>query len=178
MKCRCKKTQQRLVAYSCEEEWPPDLRVAMEACPECRAFWARTRQVADLMALKRYEQPDEAALERCQAAVRRLVATLREEHVGEARESVWGSAPFVFRFSMAALLVALLGLHVLTSLPFPPIHTTERSLADYLHDTRAQAEKQLAQDERPNPEFTIMMLSNWAPRVRQDGAYRFVGFEP
>lgn len=178
MKCRCKKTQQRLVAYSCEEEWPPDLRAAMEACPDCSAFWARTRQVAHLMALKRYEQPDEAALERCRAAVRRHVATLQEEHAGEAWESVWGPAPFVFRFGMAALLVALLGLHVLSSSPFPPLHTTERSLADYLHDAHAQAEKQVAQDERPNPEFTIMMLSNRAPRVRQDGAYGFVGFAP
>lgn len=177
MKCRCKKTKKRLMLYSRVEELPSDLLAAIETCPECRAFWARTRQVADLLALKRFEQPNDVVLERCRTAVRRQIAVLHQELADEAQETLWAPAPFVFRFGMAALLVALLGLHLVSSSPFPAIHTTERSLADYLHDAREQAEQQVAQEERPNPEFNIMMLSNWNPRVQHDSAISFVGFD-
>jgi hypothetical protein len=175
MKCRCARMRKKLIAYTRETDLPDDLRSAMEACPECRAFWLSMRRVAGLIALKRYEHPDEAALERCRLAVRRRMTTLHEEAEEWSWDAVWGSTMPAFRFAMAALFVALLGLHIFSASHLPAIHTTERSFADHIRVTAQTASEQIVQDERLNPEFPVMMLSNWAPRVEQGGPYQFIG---
>lgn len=174
MKCRCTKTQKRLVTFTAGAELPADLRRSVEQCPECRAFWMQTRRLAALIALKRYERPDEQALERCVIEARRRVSALEQNDEALTWGAWWGTSMPAFRFSMAALFIALLGLHMLSVSRLPSIHTSEQSLAEHVRENQAQ---RLAQDERPNPEFSVMMLSNWSPRVQQNSAYQFIGLD-
>ncbi len=178
MKCRCAKTKKRLMAYTCDEELPARLREALEACPECRAFWTHMRRVSALIALKRHELPDEQMLERCANAVRSRLAALQEEAGTTAWDGLWGTTLPAFRFSMAALFMALLGLHIFSASHLPSIHTSERSLAEHVRSGRSQGDQQFAREERVNPDFPVMMISNWSPRVQQSSAYQFIGMGP
>jgi len=179
MKCRCTKTRKKLVGYPLGTDIPDELRRTVEACPECRAFWAQMRRVAGLVALKRFELPDERDLERCRQAVRRQAMALQEEAGAAAWDAFWGATMPAVRFGMAALFVALLGLHIFSASHLPAIHTTERAFTDHIQQTHVAAAEQVAGDERPNPEFpAAMMMSNWSPRIQQGGAYQFIGLGP
>ena len=178
MKCRCAKVKKELVLHGRNAELPPHLREALETCPECRTFWAQTRRVAALMALKRHERPDEQALQHCRMAVHRKLTELGERSARETWEPVWESPFPAFRFGLAALLMALLGLHIFSASHLPPIRTSEQALVQQALDADAEPQEQLAQEESLNPEFPVMMISNWAPRVEQSGAYQFIGLGP
>lgn len=178
MKCRCAKTKKRLMAYPCNEALPSELRATVEACPECLAFWTRMRRVSALIALKRHEIPDEQVLERCANAVRCRLAALQEDAGTSAWDGLWGTTLPVFRFSMAALFMALLGLHIFSASHLPSIHTSERALAEHVRSGQSQEDQQFAREERANPEFPVMMISNWSPRVQQSSAYQFIGMGP
>ncbi len=179
MKCRCAKTKKRLMAHPRDTDLPDDLRATLESCPECRAFWSRMQRISGLIALKRYEYPDLATLDRCRRDVHQRILDLQAKAQAQAEpvswSAVWGTTLPAFRFSMAALFVALLGLHIFSASHLPVLHTSERSMAEHLQRAEQAQADQLAQDERPNPEFTIMMLSNWTPRVQQDSAVQFIG---
>ena len=146
------------------------MRRALEACPPCLTHWQRSIRVAELVSLKRYEKPDANGLARCRLAVRRQIEQAANE---EAQAVGWGVFP-VFRFSLAALLlVALLGLHMISSSHFPRIHTSEQALSQNLSAKEKEADRWVSGEPDPSG-FSGLILPDSDPHVEHNGSFELI----
>lgn len=169
MTCRCSKIRKKVAPFRAEAEMPDGLRRALEACPLCRAYWRRSRRVAELVSLKRYEKPDANGLARCRLAVRRHIEQAANE---EAQAVGWGVFP-VFRFSLAALLVALLGLHMISSSHLPRIHTSEQALGQHLSAKEKEADRWVSEEPDPSG-FSGLILPDSDPHAEPNGTFELI----
>ncbi len=95
------------------ETLPPDAQALLQRDPALQADVARLIAVRNLISLKRYEQPSDAAMERCLRAVSQQI---RQEPAGWAsRLRAW----FVFEHPALAYGTAALALIAVTALVLP-----------------------------------------------------------
>lgn len=142
-----------------------------------RAGWPeQERRLCALLSLKQYERPAPDVARRCRAGILRQLATRDRADTAAPWSTFWADSFPAFRFGMAALLMALLGLHMLSASSLVPVVGSPRLLAEQWEEASAFVSgDQLAQEERPNPEFSAMMMSNWSPRLQRGGSYQFIG---
>lgn len=170
MTCRCSKIRKKVAPFRAKAELPDDLRRALEACPLCHAHWRRSRRVAELVSLKRYEKPDPNGLARCRLAVRRQIEQAADE---EAQAVGWGVFP-VFRFSLAALLlVALLGLHMISSSHLPRIHTSEQALSQHLSAGEKETDRWVSGELDPSG-FSGPIRPDSDPHAEPNGTFELI----
>lgn len=174
MKCACNKVRRQLVVYGTESDLPEDLRRKLSDCPACREFWSETRRVSGLIGLKRFETPDDLALLRCRSAVRRNLSEIQRS---TAWGGLWNAAWPALRFGLAALFVGLLSWHVWSPPRVALLDAAEYDVAP-VNEEPELVHFRIA-DERPNPEFSPMWVSNWMPQVQhRGGAFQLIGHEP
>jgi hypothetical protein len=118
--------------------------------------------VAALLALKRYEQPDPERLEACRRAVKRELLFVPSE---PATATGWWLA---FRLAAAAAFVAMLGFHWFSG-PMAP------EIAEIYQEEPMILAAEPVEEERLNPEFPLELLTNWPGRM-SDGPIRFVSY--
>lgn len=187
MKCKCSKLQKEILEHI-HAEFPDDLRARVDQCPACSAFERRSRAIHGLVALKRYEKPDPAFEERCVSYVRRQILTgmyATDTEDAGAWQSVWESAFPAFRFGMAALFVALLGLHMLMVGSLPTLDTADFSprggvAVDQQSPVRASLAPSLEEWSGRDPHMPVMLIaSNRGPAIlQQQRPYiQFVSFD-
>ncbi len=175
MKCKCSQLQKEILAHI-HAEFPDDLRARVDQCSVCSAFERRSRAIHGLVTLKRYEKPDPAFEERCVSYVRRQILTgmyAPEQEEAGAWHSIWESAFPAFRFGMAALFVALLGLHMLQVGSLPSLNTADfdprgGAVVDQQSPVRASLAPSLDEWSGRDPHMPVMLIaSNRGPATLQ-----------
>jgi hypothetical protein len=119
-------------------------------------------EVAALLALKRYEQPDPERLEACRRAVKRELLSTPSK---SATASGWWLA---FRLAAAAAFMALLGFHWFSG-------PMALEIAEIPQDAPTPIAAEPVAEESLNPEFPVELFTNW-PGRSQGGPIRFVNY--
>lgn len=164
----------RLTTYRSEAELPEDLARALEQDPALKQYWDETRRIALLVGLKRHETPADLNLLRCRNAVRRELLA-KQHRVGASGWFGWIHSPAALvRFGLATAFVGFVALYLFTPVQSPDLVPSGPAL---VVAEPTEPEPTILAEERPNPEFTPDILSNFMPRVQQHGPFRLVGHE-
>jgi hypothetical protein len=157
------------------------------ACQHCRAAYERALTLCKLISLKRHETPDPGFDHRCLAAIERGLDAY-EEQPRAWGQRIWGLFDLVpapaLRYAMAAAIVALIALQVIT---VQKIHSIESPVNGMVETTIIVEQPLLAADTNPSapavaelrPAGIILVASNFQPNGMQygPGPSRLVGFE-
>lgn len=170
-----KKWLEQLALHRSESTLPEHLRAVLNEQPDLRDAWAQSNRVASLLSLKRYELPEADAEQRCRSAVIRQLRSVPATETGGRWGWLWIDATPAMRVALAALFVAMIGLHILAGGP----------LADHVHSEASQwtsdamalsldSESQVS--DRVNPEFAEFM-AQWMPQMQQS-SIRLISYSP
>lgn len=125
---RCSRVR-KLLTDEHDVAFPAAVREHLAACPGCRVFRERTAAVRRLLALKRYEQPTAGFDERCRYAVRQALAEELERERMPAPAGAFGlgraadAALPALRYALAAVLMAMVAMHLFLAPSLPPMHS-------------------------------------------------------
>ncbi len=177
MKRQDQRLAERLAVFDQEAKLPKDLRDALDHHPHVRAQWEQHVRLSRLMTLKRYELSSSQAEHRVRESVRRHLQAMTQPEPEEDWASMWRGAFPILRFSLAALFVVLLAMHMGVTEPADTLPTIPRT-AERLSTAPQGAAMQASASEtmvRPNPDFAEMMLSNMNSRIMYSGNVQFIG---
>ena len=170
-----KKWLEQLALHRSESTLPEHLRAVLNEQPDVREAWAQSNRVASLLSLKRYELPEEEAGQRCRSAVIRQLRSVPAMESDGRWGWLWVDATPVMRMTLAALFVAMIGLHMLAGGPLVDHDPAEA--AHWSPDAMAMGPGPAdGLDDRPNPEFAEFM-SQWMPQMQQS-SIRLISYSP
>lgn len=166
---------EQLALHRDESTLPEHLRSALKDHPDLQEAWAHSNRVASLLSLKRYELPDAESEQRCRSAVIRQIRSIPATETTGRWGRLWVDATPAMRVALAALLMAMIGLHMLAGGPLADHSPSEASqwTADALAvslDTESQV------TDRVNPEFAEFM-AQWMPQMQQS-SIRMISYAP
>lgn len=170
MTCRCSKFRPDLLRYRHEQELPESLRKVLRQCPDCRAYFQQACAMGDLIALKQYERPEPMLENRVRSQIRRELRAFEAEQKPQVEQAWWMGAWAGLRVGVAALLMAFLGVHLLS--------VSELSVLQSPDDfTRSLTLSNPPPEVHQNPEFPVALLSNWMNRAHHSSSYQFIGLD-
>ncbi len=186
MKCKCSKLKKTIVLFD-NNTLPDELRERIDSCPECREFFEHSNEIRRILALKGHESPRPGHAERCVVRVRQRLEALSGENEAcrDWRAVLLGPMP-VLRFGMAALLLSLMGLYMLSSNPEPLHQWTPQAQPQSQPvierpDASPSIEMEAGADIILQEEEDYMSASNGQPGEIQHSApspFRLINIEP
>lgn len=171
-----KKLEQRLALFTTKDDLPDDLQEAIQRDPELRTQWEQSQRLVALISLKQYEQPESDVASRCRSSVLRQLRSSDQEESYPFFDWGWDGISPLFRVGLAALFLVLVGLQLKTNPAHAPATTQQADLGALPFPQQPQLDaRRTPAPASPGPDFSVMMVSNWFPRIQQPAA-QFDGF--
>ena len=175
MNWKIRKLAQRLDLYVDTESLPADLERALEQHADLRAHWEQRQRLTQLLAFKQYERPDPDVASRCRSSVIRQLRSIDQEESYPVFDWAWPGVSPAFRVGLAALFMAFVGYQVMNNSGPSPTAPQQADIGALpLPQASQSATRRTA--ELPTvdrSDFSVLMVSNWAPRVQQGGPQPF-----
>lgn len=172
------KLARRLAGYRHTDTLPPDLHEAVQKLPDLKLEWEQSQRLVSLLSLKQYERPDPDVASRCRSSVLRQLRSVDEEETYPIFDWQWNGITPIFRFGLAALFLAFIGLQLLQSPNPEPVSAHQAELGTLPFTPTIASEPARAQTTATagTIDFSQIGITNWPPRAQQAGSVSFVSF--
>jgi len=112
---KCSNVQKRIVEFE-DRELPADIARHLKHCSTCKHEYERSFHLRGLLSLKQYESPSAETEERLSLSIHRAVQEHFDPHPEETGISAWEWLTLeplpALRYAAAALLIAIVGIHL------------------------------------------------------------------
>jgi len=131
---KCSNVQKRIVEFE-DRELPVKIAQHLEHCSTCKHAYEQSLHLRKLLSLKRYEKPSAEADERLTLSIHRTIQEHLDPHPEETGISAWEWLTLeplpALRYAAAALLIAIVGIHLFM---MPTLQTDENLTASISPD--------------------------------------------